>query len=76
MLSGKPALDLPLPKFHLINIGDSDQGMSIAQASAKIMHAISRSAAKAAFKSGYLKDVGFELEDRIKAKKDQLKGLF
>ena len=50
--------------------------MSIAQASAKIMHAISRSATKEAFESVYLKDVRFALEDRIGAKKDQLKGLF
>ena len=65
-----------MPKLHLINIGEPDRGVSIAQASAKIMHAISRSAAKEAFKSGYLKDLRFALEDRIKAKKDQLKGLF
>jgi len=75
-LSGSPALDLPLPELHLMNIGEPGQGVSIAQASAKIIHAISRSATKEAFKSGSLKDMGSALKDRIKAKKDQLKGLF
>lgn len=75
-LSGSPVLDLPLPELHLMNIGEPGQGVSIAQAIAKIMHAISRSATKEAFKSGSLKDAGSALEDRIKAKKDKLKGLF
>ena len=75
-LSGSPTLDLPLPELHLMNIGEPDQGVSIAQASAKIIHAISLSATKEAFKFGSPKDVGSALEDRIKAKKDRLKGLF
>jgi len=40
------------------------------------MHPISRSATKETFKSRSLKDVRSALEDQIKAKKDQLKGLF
>ena len=75
-LSGSPILDFPLPELHLMNIGEPGQGVSIAQASAKIIQAISRSATKEAFKSGSLKDVGSALEDRIKAKKERLKGLF
>jgi hypothetical protein len=34
-LVGDKTLELPLPELHLINIGESGQGLSMAEASAK-----------------------------------------
>ena len=75
-LLGSATLELPLPELHLTNIGEEGQGVSIAEASAKIIAAISRSASKEALQSGGLKDVGSKLEDQLKDKTGDLKSLF
>lgn len=75
-LLGPDTLKLPLPELHLNNIGEQGQGVSIAEASAKIIAAISSSATKTALKSGAIKEVGRELEDQIKSKTGNLKDLF
>lgn len=75
-LLGSTTLELPLPELHLTHIGEEGQGVSIAEASAKIIAEISKSASKEALKSGALKDAGSKLEDQIKDKTGELKSLF
>lgn len=75
-LLGSTTLELPLPELHLTNIGEEGQGVSIAEASAKVIAEISKSASKEALQSGALKDVSSKLEDQIKDKTGDLKSLF
>jgi hypothetical protein len=75
-LLGSTTVQLPLPELHLTNIGERGQGVSIAEACAKIITEISSSAAHSALRSGVIKDVAVKLEDRLKSKADNVKTLF
>ncbi len=75
-LLGSTTLELPLPELHLTNIGEQGQGVSIAEACAKIIAEISSSASKTALQSGAIKDVGDKLEEQIKDKAGEFKNLF
>ena len=75
-LLGSSTIELPLPDIHLTNIGEQGQGVSIAEASAEIIAEIANRASRLALKSGAVKDVGGKLEDHIKSRTDNLKGLF
>jgi len=74
-LVGDKTLELPLPELHLTNIGEPGQGLSMAEASAKIITAISKGASKTALNSGVLKDIGDDLEGQLKDKASKIKGL-
>jgi len=75
-LLGSKTLDLPLPEIHLSNLGEEGQGISIAEAGAAIIAAISRSATQVALESGSIKDTGDKLEAQIKDKVSKIKDLF
>ncbi len=75
-LVGDKTVELPLPELHLTNIGEPGQGLSMAEASAKIITVISKGASKTALKSGSLKGIGDDLEGQIKDKTNKIKGLF
>ena len=75
-LIGGKTLDLRLPEIHLTRIGTRDQGVSVAEAIAKIITAISNGAAKAAIGSDSVKDIGDSLEQQLKDKTRDLKKLF
>ena len=75
-LLGSKTLDVPLPTIHLTHIGEDGQGVSMAQATAKIVSAISKSATKAALQSGSVGEIGDTLEAQIKDKASGLKALF
>ena len=75
-LLGSKTLDVPLPTIHLAHIGEDGQGVSMAQATAKIVSAISKSATKAALQSGSVEEIGDTLEAQIKDKASGLKALF
>jgi uncharacterized protein involved in outer membrane biogenesis len=74
-LVGDKTLELPLPELHLTNIGEAGQGLSMAEASAKIITAISKGASKTALNTGVLKDIGDDLEGQFKDKASKIKGL-
>ena len=75
-LLGSKTLDLPLPEIHLSNLGEEGQGISMAEAGAAIIAAISRSATQVALESGSIKDTGDKLEAQIKDKVSKIKDLF
>ncbi|MDG1312489.1 MAG: hypothetical protein P8P26_10585 [Porticoccaceae bacterium] len=75
-LLGATTLNLPLPEIHLTHIGEEGQGVSMDQASAKIIAAISKGATKEAMQSGSIKDVRNKLETQLKDKASGLKKLF
>jgi len=75
ILNGK-GIDLPLPDLHLTDIGQSEGGMSGAEAAAEIINAIVGAAGSAVSQSGAVKELGRSLEDQVKEKAGALKGLF
>ena len=75
ILNGK-GIDLPLPDFHLTGIGQSEGGVSGAEAAAEIINAIVGAAGSAVSQSGSVKELGRSLEDQVKEKAGALKGLF
>ena len=75
ILNGK-GIDLALPDLHLTGIGQSEGGVSGAEAAAEIINAIVAAAGNAISESGAVKDFGKSLEDQVKEKAGALKGLF
>lgn len=75
-LLGSKTLDLALPEIRLANLGEEGQGLSMAQAGAKIIGAISRGASQPALQSGSIKEAGDKLETQLKDKASKLKKLF
>lgn len=75
-LLGSQTLDLPLPEIHLTHLGEEGQGLSMAQAGAKIIAAISRSAAQVATQPASIKGAGDKLEAQLKDKASEIKKLF
>lgn len=69
-------IDLALPDLHLTDIGQSEGGVSGAEAAGEIINAILAAAGRAVSQSGAVKDFGRSLEDQVKEKAGALKGLF
>lgn len=75
ILNGK-GIDLALPDLHLTDIGQSENGVSGAEAAGEIINAIVAAAGSAVSQSGAVKELGRSLEDQVKEKAGALKGLF
>ena len=75
-LMGAKTIDLPLPEIRLRDIGGQEQGVSMAEAAAKIIGAMTSGASQAALKSASVKDIGKNIEEQIKDKASGLKSLF
>ena len=82
LLGGK-TIDVPLPEIRLSGIGEKSNGASGAEVVEQLMAAINKNAVSAVSQSGVIKDVGQQLEQRLKDEKGKLeeslgglKGLF
>jgi hypothetical protein len=74
---------VPLPEIRLSGIGEKSNGASGAEVVEQILAAVNKSAMAAVSQAGALKEVGSQLEQRLKDEKgkmekslDGLKGLF
>ena len=75
-LIGEKTLDLRLPEIHITQIGTQSDGVSVAEAAAKIIGVLSSEATKVALNSVPLKTFGDSLQEKIKDKTSDLKNLF